>query len=152
MAKLPKPGQPVRGSRSGAPIMALFDLLGRRWAMGVTMQSGRSLWEELIARYDRGVAEVDLMARGWAVRQDAAGVWPSAEISDLLRIIDRNKESIAVFEWTRYFWSLSIISNLSGSATAWLSCDMVTRSLQFTYIRMRGCNGKTADFLRFHCS
>jgi DNA-binding HxlR family transcriptional regulator len=29
------PGQPVRGSRSGAPIMALFDLLGRRWAMGV---------------------------------------------------------------------------------------------------------------------
>ena len=35
MAKLPKPGQPVRGSRSGSPIMALFDLLGRRWAMGV---------------------------------------------------------------------------------------------------------------------
>lgn len=33
--KIPLPGQPVRGSRSGAPIMALFDLLGRRWAMGV---------------------------------------------------------------------------------------------------------------------
>lgn len=32
---IPAPGQPVRGSRSGAPIMALFDLLGRRWAMGV---------------------------------------------------------------------------------------------------------------------
>jgi len=32
---IPKPGQPVRGSRSGAPVMALFDLLGRRWAMGV---------------------------------------------------------------------------------------------------------------------
>lgn len=29
------PGQPVRGSKSGAPIMALFDLLGRHWAMGV---------------------------------------------------------------------------------------------------------------------
>ena len=29
------PGRPVRGSRSGAPVMALFDLIGRRWAMGV---------------------------------------------------------------------------------------------------------------------
>lgn len=31
----PKPGKPVRGSQSGAPIMAAFDLLGRRWAMGI---------------------------------------------------------------------------------------------------------------------
>ncbi len=35
MAKIPMPGEPVRGSRSGSPIMALFDLLGRRWSMGV---------------------------------------------------------------------------------------------------------------------
>jgi len=35
MVDIPKPGQKVRGSRSGAPIMALLDLLGRRWAMGV---------------------------------------------------------------------------------------------------------------------
>jgi len=35
MSKIPVPGEPVRGSRSGTPIMALFDLLGRRWAMGV---------------------------------------------------------------------------------------------------------------------
>lgn len=35
---LPKPGTPVRGSRSGRPIMALLDLLGRRWAM-------RIIWE-----------------------------------------------------------------------------------------------------------
>jgi DNA-binding HxlR family transcriptional regulator len=34
----PKPGQPVRGSRSGRPVMALLDLLGRRWAL-------RILWE-----------------------------------------------------------------------------------------------------------
>ena len=26
---LPRPGQPVRGSKTGKPIMALFDLLGR---------------------------------------------------------------------------------------------------------------------------
>lgn len=35
MARIPVPGTPVRGSKSGSAIMALFDLLGRRWAMGV---------------------------------------------------------------------------------------------------------------------
>jgi DNA-binding HxlR family transcriptional regulator len=35
---IPKPGHPVRGSRSGRPIMALLDLLGRRWTL-------RILWE-----------------------------------------------------------------------------------------------------------
>lgn len=34
----PKPGAPVRGSRTGRPIMALLDLLGRRWVM-------RIIWE-----------------------------------------------------------------------------------------------------------
>jgi len=34
----PRPGRPVRGSRSGRPIMALLDLLGRRWAL-------RVIWE-----------------------------------------------------------------------------------------------------------
>ena len=33
--KTPVPGGPVRGSKSGVPIMALFDLLGRSWAMGI---------------------------------------------------------------------------------------------------------------------
>ncbi len=32
---LPKLGAQVRGSQSGQPIMVLFDLLSRRWAMGV---------------------------------------------------------------------------------------------------------------------
>jgi len=31
----PIPGHPVRGSKSGQPIMALFDLLSRSWAMGI---------------------------------------------------------------------------------------------------------------------
>lgn len=35
MAKILRPGKPARGSKSGVPIMVLFDLLGRRWAMGV---------------------------------------------------------------------------------------------------------------------
>jgi DNA-binding HxlR family transcriptional regulator len=34
----PLPGHPVRGSKTGKPIMALFDLLGRRWALGVIWQ------------------------------------------------------------------------------------------------------------------
>lgn len=34
----PQPGEPVRGSTSGRPIMALLDLLGRRWSL-------RVLWE-----------------------------------------------------------------------------------------------------------
>lgn len=34
----PEPGRGVRGSRSGRPVMALLDLLGRRWAL-------RVLWE-----------------------------------------------------------------------------------------------------------
>lgn len=38
---IPIPGTPVRGSHSGAPIMALFDLLGRRWAMGILWQLSR---------------------------------------------------------------------------------------------------------------
>ncbi len=35
---IPIPGRPVRGSSTGVPIMALFDLLGRTWALGVLWQ------------------------------------------------------------------------------------------------------------------
>lgn len=34
----PMPGLPVRGSKSGKPIMALFDLLGRSWSLGIIWQ------------------------------------------------------------------------------------------------------------------
>ena len=33
--RLPNIGTAVRGSHSGQPIMVLFDLLGRRWSMGI---------------------------------------------------------------------------------------------------------------------
>ncbi len=36
--KIPHPGTPVRGSKSGKPIMALFDLLGRSWSLGIIWQ------------------------------------------------------------------------------------------------------------------
>jgi DNA-binding HxlR family transcriptional regulator len=38
MSNIPTPGSPVRGSKAGRPIMALLDLLGRRWAL-------RIIWE-----------------------------------------------------------------------------------------------------------
>jgi len=46
---LPQPGKPVRGSKSGQPIMALFDLLGRSWAMGIiwNLGSGPKTFREL---------------------------------------------------------------------------------------------------------
>ena len=52
---IPKPGKPVRGSKTGAPIMALFDLLGRRWAMGIIWQlsDGPLSFSELQKRCDR---------------------------------------------------------------------------------------------------
>ena len=37
-AQQPRPGNPVRGSTTGRPIMAAMDLLGRRWAL-------RIIWE-----------------------------------------------------------------------------------------------------------
>ncbi len=37
-SRTPLPGQRVRGSRTGRPIMAALDLLGRRWTL-------RVLWE-----------------------------------------------------------------------------------------------------------
>jgi DNA-binding HxlR family transcriptional regulator len=38
MVKPVLPGRPARGSRTGRPIMALLDLLGRRWVL-------RIVWE-----------------------------------------------------------------------------------------------------------
>ena len=44
MSRTPKPGRPVRGSRSGVPVMALLDLLGRRWG------AEDDRWSDLAAR------------------------------------------------------------------------------------------------------
>ncbi|MGD9809519.1 MAG: winged helix-turn-helix transcriptional regulator [Deferribacterales bacterium] len=46
---IPVPGQPVRGSKSGKPIMAVFDLLGRSWALGIiwNLSRGSATFREL---------------------------------------------------------------------------------------------------------
>jgi DNA-binding HxlR family transcriptional regulator len=43
--KSPLPGRPVRGSKSGRPIMALLDLLGRRWTLriGWELRDGQAM-------------------------------------------------------------------------------------------------------------
>lgn len=52
----PLPGRRVRGSTSGRPIMALLDLLGRRWTLRVIWELRASpglTFRELQARCDR---------------------------------------------------------------------------------------------------
>ena len=55
MPDIPSPGRPVRGSDSGLPIMALLDLLGRRWALRVIweLREETLTFRELQARCDR---------------------------------------------------------------------------------------------------
>ncbi|WP_282161374.1 winged helix-turn-helix transcriptional regulator [Ulvibacterium marinum] len=45
----PTPGKPVRGSKTGQPIMVIFDLLGRSWAMGIIwhLNNGPSTFRRL---------------------------------------------------------------------------------------------------------
>jgi DNA-binding HxlR family transcriptional regulator len=50
--RVPQPGARSRGSHTGRPIMALLDLLGRRWALRVIweLRSGPLLFRELQER------------------------------------------------------------------------------------------------------
>jgi DNA-binding HxlR family transcriptional regulator len=50
----PRPGQPVRGSTTGRPVMALLDLLGRRWVLRILweLRSGALSFRELRERCD----------------------------------------------------------------------------------------------------
>ncbi|MBS4045271.1 MAG: helix-turn-helix transcriptional regulator [Alphaproteobacteria bacterium] len=63
-AKAPLPRQPVRGSTTGRPIMALLDLLGRRWSLRVLweLQNGPLTFRALQAACD-GVSPTVLQQR-----------------------------------------------------------------------------------------
>ena len=54
MTSTPTPGSPVRGSTSGRPIMALFDLIGRRWALRIVweLREGDATFRDLAHRCD----------------------------------------------------------------------------------------------------
>jgi DNA-binding HxlR family transcriptional regulator len=66
----PRPGRPVRGSTTGNPLMALFDLLGRRWAITViwTLRHGPMTFRELQAGAD-GIATSVLNTRLQELRE-----------------------------------------------------------------------------------
>jgi DNA-binding HxlR family transcriptional regulator len=74
----PKPGAPVRGSTTGRPIMALLDLLGRRWALRVIweLREDALLFRELQQRCS-GMSSSVLNQRLAELR--AAGVVEAAE-------------------------------------------------------------------------
>lgn len=61
---MPMPGKPVRGSKTGVPIMALLDLLGRSWAMGIiwALQQGPLTFRKL-QEYCDGLSPTTLNAR-----------------------------------------------------------------------------------------
>lgn len=73
MANIPIPGQAVRGSKTGVPIMALFDLLGRHWAMGVMWtlcQHGPCTFRDLQSRCE-SISPTVLNTRLKELRQTA---------------------------------------------------------------------------------
>ena len=92
----PRPGRPVRGSRTGRPIMALLDLLGRRWVL-------RILWElrdgavptfrELQQRCD-GVSSSVLTERLSELRQ--AGIVDRGD--DGYQLTDRGRDLLALLQ------------------------------------------------------
>ena len=70
MAKTPKPGRAVRGSRTGRPIMALLDLLGQRWTLRVVweLRAGRLTFRALQEACD-GMSPTVLNGRLKALRE-----------------------------------------------------------------------------------
>ncbi|MGG8496496.1 winged helix-turn-helix transcriptional regulator [Tenacibaculum sp. TC6] len=61
---IPKPGGSVRGSKSGKPIMALFDLLGRNWSMTIMwyLKEGQKSFSDLEKKCD-GISPTTLNTR-----------------------------------------------------------------------------------------
>jgi DNA-binding HxlR family transcriptional regulator len=92
---VPSPGTAVRGSRTGRPIMALLDLLGRRWALRVVweLRDGPMPFRALQRRCDRMSSSVlnhriaELGAAG-VVEHSAGGYRLSAEGLRLLEAFE----------------------------------------------------------------
>ena len=74
----PRPGQEVRGSTTGRPLMAAMDLLGRRWALRILweLRDGPTGARALRAKCDGMSSSVlyerlhELMASGLIARRD----------------------------------------------------------------------------------
>ncbi len=87
---VPSPGAPVRGSRSGRPLMALLDALGRRWTLRILyeLRAGPLPFRELRTACDgvspsvlndrlkmlRALGLVELQPEGYALTGDGASL------------------------------------------------------------------------------
>jgi DNA-binding HxlR family transcriptional regulator len=98
----PRPGVRVRGSATGRPIMALLDLLGRRWALRVIWElRGEPLtFRDLQAACD-GMSSSVLNQRLFELRE--AGIAERA--GEGFRLTDEGRRLLAAFEpldaWAR---------------------------------------------------
>ncbi|HEX7236944.1 MAG TPA: alpha-glucuronidase family glycosyl hydrolase [Gammaproteobacteria bacterium] len=95
------------------------------------MRSGRTLWEELVRRYDRGLAEVEAMQRDWATLEPFVDAERFAKTTELLQIQAREAR------WWRdaciaYFRSRSGLSLPRGVAEPEHSLEYY-ESLRFPY-------------------
>jgi len=85
----------VRGSRSGRPIMAALDLLGRRWALRVLweLRDGAQTFRELRARCDEVSPTVlnqrlaELREAGIVAHEEGSGYALSSEGSALFEAL-----------------------------------------------------------------
>ncbi|WP_411032216.1 winged helix-turn-helix transcriptional regulator [Spongiimicrobium sp. 3-5] len=101
---LPIPGKPVRGSKTGQPIMALLDLLGRSWAMGIVwhLYNGPSTFRGLQA-YCETISPTTLNKR-------------LKELKDSY-LIERTMEGYALTQHGKELYEL--IEPLGGWAKIW---------------------------------
>jgi alpha-glucuronidase len=95
------------------------------------MRSGRTLWEELVRPYDRGLAEVEAMRRDWATLEPFVDAERFAKTTELLQIQAREAR------WWRdaciaYFRSRSGLSLPRGVAEPEHSLEYY-ESLRFPY-------------------
>jgi DNA-binding HxlR family transcriptional regulator len=76
----PLPGRPVRGSRSGRPVMALIDLIGRRWVLRIVWElRARPLTFRALQDACGGVSPSVLNQRLGALRAAALVEWTADE-------------------------------------------------------------------------
>ena len=88
----PLPGQPVRGSTTGRPLMAVLDLVGRRWALRILweLQSG-PLGARELARHCDGMSSsvlyqrLDELTSAGIVEQDEDGRYELTDVGSEAR-------------------------------------------------------------------
>ncbi len=106
--KSPIPGKPVRGSKSGQPIMALFDLLGRNWAMGIIwhLYSGPSTFRE-IQDYCESISPTTLNKRlkelkaSYLIERNIHGYVLTKQGEELYELLE------PLGSWARKKWALN---------------------------------------------